>query len=148
MNRPTTYRTPGRPLIASLAAAAALVIATVATADDAHPSWRVVSENDLFEVTLKPEKPEIEIGAFARWHLIVNDAEGAPVYPARFALGGGMPGHGHGLPTQPAVTAHLGGSTYLIEGLKLNMAGDWLLLVGIETPESRDTARIEFTVDY
>ena len=57
-------------------------------------------------------------------------------------------GHGHGLPTQPQVTRYLGEGRYLIEGMKLNMAGDWILLFGIETPTLRDQARLEFNVDF
>ena len=39
---------------------------------------------------------------------------------------GGMPGHGHGLPTSPILSLQEAG-TYQIDGLKYNMPGNWLL---------------------
>ena len=37
-----------------------------------------------------------------RWRIHVEDAEGRPVEGAWIRVGGGMPEHQHGLPTQPS----------------------------------------------
>lgn len=40
---------------------------------------------------------------------------------------GDMPQHGHGLPTSPRVTKYLGNGDYLIDGMKFQMGGWWLM---------------------
>lgn len=42
-----------------------------------------------------------------------------------------MPGHHHGMITRPKITAKNSGE-YLIEGVKLHMAGDWVLELKLE----------------
>jgi len=42
-----------------------------------------------------------------------------------------MPGHHHGMITRPKITAKKSGE-YLIEGVKLHMAGDWSLELNLE----------------
>ena len=38
-----------------------------------------------------------------------------------------MPQHGHGLPTKPRVTRALGHGDHLVEGMKFNMGGWWVV---------------------
>ena len=38
-----------------------------------------------------------------------------------------MPRHGHGLPTKPRVTRPLGNGDHLVEGMKFNMGGWWVV---------------------
>lgn len=45
-----------------------------------------------------------------------------------------MPDHGHGLPTAPRVTRHLGGGRYLVEGMRFNMSGWWRLKFTVTVP--------------
>ena len=59
--------------------------------------------------------------------LLLSDSSGAPVDGASITIDGGMPQHGHGLPTQPRVTAQLGNGAYQVDGLKFNMGGWWEL---------------------
>lgn len=111
---------------------------------------RFTATSDEHGITVRagPREGAVSIGSFQPWVVELYDAGGQPIYPARIGINGGMPGHGHGLPTQPQVTRYLGEGRYLIEGLKLNMAGDWTLLFGIETPTLRDQARLDFNVDF
>ena len=64
--------------------------------------------------------------------------DGAPVHDARFAVDGGMPQHGHGLPTQPRVTRELADGTYLLEGMKFSMTGWWEVKLAIQGPHGAD----------
>jgi hypothetical protein len=57
----------------------------------------------------------------------VTAANGSPIDGLQLAVDGGMPQHGHGLPTKPRVTKNLGDGRYQIEGLKFNMGGWWEL---------------------
>lgn len=55
-------------------------------------------------------------------------------------IGGGMPAHGHGLPTQP-VASHLNNShnqqlLFDIEGLKFQMWGDWQIKLNLPKQDS------------
>ena len=49
----------------------------------------------------------------------VRDAEGRAIDEAQISVDGGMPQHGHGLPTRPRVTRNLGDGIYEIEGVRL-----------------------------
>ncbi len=95
-----------------------------------------------------PQEGIATIGRFQNWVVRVLDSENRPVYPARIGLNGGMPGHGHGLPTQPQVTTYLGSGRCLVEGMKLYMAGDWLFVLALETPSTKDRVTFEVMVDY
>jgi len=55
----------------------------------------------------------------------VRDAEGRAIDQAQISVDGGMPQHGHGLPTRPRVTRNLGDGMYEIEGVRFNMGGWW-----------------------
>ncbi len=57
----------------------------------------------------------------------VVDANNYGVEGLQITVDGGMPQHGHGLPTKPRVTRELGGGRYRVEGLKFNMGGWWKL---------------------
>jgi len=85
-------------------------------------------------------------GRYQRWIVHVQNAVKQEVYPATIAVTGGMPGHGHGLPTQPQVTQYLGSGQYLMEGLKLSMRGQWILGFYIAAADGTDTVEIAFDV--
>lgn len=72
-------------------------------------------------------------------------AGGAPVTGARIEVDGGMPQHGHGLPTQPRVTRETAAGTYRIDGLKFNMGGWWELKLRIATDAGMDS--VVFNLD-
>lgn len=71
--------------------------------------------------------------------VVIRDAAGAPVDDATIEIDGGMPQHGHGLPTRPRVTAHLGDGRYKIEGVRFNMGGWWELKLAIADGSAADT---------
>jgi YtkA-like protein len=69
----------------------------------------------------------------------VRDAEGRPVDEAQISVDGGMPQHGHGLPTRPRVTRNLGDGIYEIEGVRFNMGGWWEFKLAIAGSRGADT---------
>jgi hypothetical protein len=71
--------------------------------------------------------------------VIVRDASGQAIDGAQIAIDGGMPEHGHGLPTRPRVTASLGGGVYEIGGVRFNMGGWWEFKLAITSPAGADT---------
>jgi hypothetical protein len=62
-----------------------------------------------------------------QWTLHIETADGKPVQNATIKVDGDMPQHGHGLPTSPRVTKYLGNGDYLIDGMKFQMGGWWLM---------------------
>lgn len=112
-------------------------------------AFTVQSKQSLFTISASPRGVQaIPINQFHQWVITVTDQKNQAVFPARISIGGGMPAHGHGLPTQPVVTKHLGDGQYLIEGMKFNMDGKWQLRVHIMTPSQQDIAEFTLEVHY
>lgn len=84
-----------------------------------------VTDKGLYEVSFTPATDPIAINQIHSWTLHVKTADGKAVDDATITVGGGMPQHGHGLPTRPEVTQNLGNGDYLVEGLKFQMTGWW-----------------------
>ena len=91
-----------------------------------------------YVVTLQPPAAPAAINQLHSWQVRVASSAGAPVAHARITVDGGMPQHGHGLPTRPQVTQELPDGTYLIEGMKFSMTGWWEIKLAIDSPEGAD----------
>ena len=76
----------------------------------------------------------------------IVDKEGNPVDGAMIMVDGGMPAHGHGLPTVPKVTKNLGSGKYLVEGVKFSMPGMWQLTFHIHVNDEKDVVIFNFKV--
>ena len=98
----------------------------------------------LYTATLEPTE-ELRPRKLQTIHLSVVDAKGRPVDAAQISIDGGMPQHGHGLPTRPRVTKNLGGGAYLIEGVRFNMGGWWELKLAIAS--SAGTDNVTFNIE-
>ena len=86
-----------------------------------------VSDNDLFRVSYVSSPEVVPVNQMHQWTLRVETADGQPVEDATITVDGDMPQHGHGLPTRPQVTKNLGNGDYLVEGLKFQMGGWWVM---------------------
>jgi YtkA-like len=106
-----------------------------------------VGEAGLYRVAIAPENGAIPLGAMHSWVVEVATAGGEPFAPTRLAFDGGMPQHGHGLPTAPRVTRSLGTGRFLVEGVKFHMGGDWSLRVEVVGPPGADVAVFHVRVD-
>jgi hypothetical protein len=85
------------------------------------------SEAGRYKATIKPDGDTIPKGKPQRWTLHLETVNGAPVDVCTITVDGGMPQHGHGLPTKPRVTRRLGNGDHLVEGMKFNMGGWWVV---------------------
>ena len=97
------------------------------------------SEGGRYRATIRPQHDTIPQGRLHRWTLHLETAAGAPVDSAVVAVDGGMPQHGHGLPTKPRVTRALGGGDHVVEGLKFNMGGWWVVKFRVSAAAGRDS---------
>jgi hypothetical protein len=129
----------------SLAFAAALLVATLTSCmlfarppKDLDYSRTRVSESGAYRATIQPPGDSIPQGRLQSWTLHLETASGAPVDGATVGVDGGMPQHGHGLPTKPRAR-RVGEGQYLVEGLKFNMGGWWVVKFRVASPAGSDS---------
>lgn len=103
-----------------------------------------LSEQGLFRISYQSELDPVEINSIHNWTLIVETADGAPVEDATIRVDGGMPDHGHGLPTAPEVTENLGNGNYRVEGIRYSMPGWWTMTFEITAGGATD--RVTFNL--
>jgi hypothetical protein len=97
------------------------------------------SEAGRYRATIRPQGDSIPQGRLQKWTLHLETAAGAPVDSAMVTIDGGMPQHGHGLPTRPQVTRVLGNGDHLVEGMKFNMGGWWVVKFHVDAAAGRDS---------
>lgn len=101
------------------------------------------SANGRYTVTLQPTQP-LRPRKMQTLEATVTDSSGQAIQGATIAIDGGMPQHGHGLPTRPRVTSNNAGS-YEIQGVRFNMGGWWEFKLAITTPDGADV--VTFNLD-
>lgn len=97
------------------------------------------SEKGLFNVSYTASTGTVPVNQMHQWTLHVETADGTPVEDAAITVDGDMPQHGHGLPTSPRVTKYLGNGNYLVDGMKFQMGGWWLMDFTISASGQTDT---------
>ena len=102
------------------------------------------SSGGMYRVAVEPAEP-LRVRRMHTVTLSVRTADGIPVEGAAIEVDGGMPQHGHGLPTRPRVTRALGGGQYRVEGLRFNMGGWWELKFRIASAAGTDS--VTFNLD-
>ena len=102
------------------------------------------SAEGRYVATLEPARP-LRPRQMQTVRMTLRDAEGRAIDDAQISIDGGMPQHGHGLPTRPRVTKSLGDGTYEIEGVRFNMGGWWELKLAIAEARGADT--VTFNLD-
>ena len=95
------------------------------------------SASRQFTATLQADQP-LRPRRMHTVRVAITDAAGVPVDDANIHVDGGMPQHGHGLPTRPRVTRALGNGLYEIEGVRFNMGGWWEFRLAINAPSGSD----------
>jgi hypothetical protein len=96
------------------------------------------SSTGLYTAVLQPAE-SLRPRKLQTVQVALTDATGQSVDGAVITVDGGMPQHGHGLPTQPRVTKALGNGAYVIEGVRFNMGGWWELKLAIAGQNGTDT---------
>jgi hypothetical protein len=84
-----------------------------------------LTDQGVFMVTYTSSVVPVPVNQIHTWTIHVESAAGEPIEQAEITVDGGMPQHGHGLPTKPQVTQDLGHGDYQVEGLRFNMPGWW-----------------------
>jgi hypothetical protein len=97
------------------------------------------TDHGLYLATIAPEGAEPTVGPLNAWSLNLKSAAGAAVAHATIGVDGGMPQHGHGLPTAPVASAENVKGHYRIDGVRFSMSGWWVLKLAIDGPQGPDT---------
>jgi hypothetical protein len=125
--------------IASLSLVAVVVIAGCATPPpELDLSLTRATVEKKFVVALQAPAQPAAINQLHSWQIKLTTPSGVPISNARFAVDGGMPQHGHGLPTRPQVTATAQAGTYVLEGMKFSMTGWWEIKLAVHSADGDD----------
>ncbi len=100
----------------------------------------------LFTVSYASDVIPIPYGRIISWKLRIETPDGQPVKNAEVSVSGGMPEHGHGLPTMPEVTEDTSPGDYVVNGLKFSMPGWWVLTFKIKTQGMEDVDTFNLVV--
>jgi hypothetical protein len=101
----------------------------------------------LYQVALVPPAQAPAINQMHSWQVKLATADGKPVQGARFVVDGGMPQHGHGLPTQPRVTREVESGVYALDGMKFSMTGWWQVKLDIDSARGSDKVTFNTVVN-
>lgn len=103
--------------------------------------------NQRYVVDIHPVDGPADLNRIHAWEVDVSSPSGQPVDGLKIAVDGGMPQHGHGLPTRPRVTRQLGAGRYLMEGMKFSMTGWWEIKLKIDGAAGSDSVTFNTIVD-
>lgn len=106
-----------------------------------------LSDQGTFNVSYSSSLTPIRINQIHAWTVHVETADGQLSDQVEIKVDGGMPQHGHGLPTQPEVTQDLGNSDFLVDGMKFNMPGWWTVTFHITADGQSDSVTFNLIVD-
>jgi hypothetical protein len=136
-----------RPTLAALALTCAALAAGCSTPADLDLSLDKPTAAGLYRVALQPPAQAPAINQMHSWRVTLATPDGRPVSDAKFAIDGGMPQHGHGLPTRPRVTRALGNGAYQLDGMKFSMTGWWEVKLAIDGPAGPDQVTFNTVVE-
>jgi len=105
-----------------------------------------LSEAGLYQVSIAPDSEPFDRSRMHNWIIKIDTADGKPVEGASVEIDGGMPQHGHGLPTAPQVSATDQPGRYLLQGIRFGMSGWWVLRFDIDAAAGRDTAEFNLSL--
>jgi hypothetical protein len=120
-----------------------LLSATLATAAACAPprdldlSLNRPTDHQVFRVQLASGINPVPMSRMHQWSVRLTGKDGKPVSGAVLLINGGMPQHGHGLPTAPRVEATSIAGDYVVKGMKFSMNGWWVLKLDVRAPDGR-----------
>lgn len=127
------------PVAAIAMIAGGVAFASMQAPADLDYSLSHASEHGLYAVTIAPNLEPIPVGRLHAWTVAVTLPDGSPA-KAEVVFDGGMPQHGHGLPTVPRVMGQDAKGRAIVGGVRFNMPGWWELKVHVDGPAGEDTA--------
>jgi len=114
---------------------------------DLDLSLQKPSDKGLYQVAFKQENGELAVGPITTFLVELKDAQGNPVEGAEIGVDGGMPQHGHGLPTSPKLSGIVGPGNYRIDGVKFSMGGWWQFNLAITSHVGEDAVTFNVVLE-
>ena len=102
------------------------------------------SDLGTFTATIEPATDPIVLEQVQTWTIELVMADGSSPDLSTITVDGGMPQHGHGLPSEPRVARDLGEGRFEVEGMLFSMPGWWVVNVHVETAAGTDQATFNF----
>jgi hypothetical protein len=93
-------------------------------------------------VSMQSQLQPLTINQMHSWIIRITDTDSKPVEGATIEVSGGMAEHDHGLATAPRVTDYLGDGSYLLQGMRFHMPGQWQLQLTILVDNSTYSANM------
>lgn len=134
-------------IVVTVAAAMVMTVAGAGAGARDKASNGVASVNGRYTVVLRPEKKPIPINEWVDFSIQIRRRDGKRLELTEVALDGGMPAHGHGLPTAPNVLRTEREGELVATGVRFNMAGRWELRVMIVDAGGAGGDVAVFTID-
>ncbi|MES2976843.1 MAG: FixH family protein [Pseudomonadota bacterium] len=134
------------PALTSMVLASALLSACTTRPVDLDISLDKTTQAGLYRISLTPPERPPAINQMHSWKIKLATQDGVAVKGATFMVDGGMPQHGHGLPTQPRITAAFEDGTYTLEGMKFSMSGWWEIKLALAASQGPDTVTFNTVV--
>ena len=107
-----------------------LLMLCVAVSLEAVGEVVVAGREGRVSVTVLTGLDALPLNTMHSWRVRLVDSDGEPLSGARVEVGGGMPMHDHGLPTEPTATETEPGE-YRVDGVRFHMHGHWELTLEI-----------------
>ena len=105
-----------------------------------------VSSSGIFTVTIDSWMKPLKLGRMHAWQAEIKSSDGKPVIGASIKIGGGMPIHNHGFPTQPVMTSEKEPGLYILEGFKFSMRGPWIIYLDITANGKTDSVAFDISM--
>lgn len=131
-----------------LSAFTASLILAGCNVESSPAKWqhKVSGVDGHYQATLSCETPPTT-DSFQDCQIAFTTMDGDTAKLKMVEIAGGMPAHGHGLPTSPIMQAqHHNPGTYRIDGLKYNMPGAWLLGFKVAGKNGSDKIVFDFVI--
>lgn len=96
------------------------------------------------EVKVAPVDHSIVVGSAADWTLELSGYNDDAL--VSLAFDAAMPDHGHGMPAPARVTGPFGPGKYLVEGVRFNMHGRWVITLQLGLQEGMQSVSFELQV--
>ncbi len=105
------------------------------------------SQNGLIKAELTGVTAAAPLHKMHHWHLKLKSLNDVALSGAQIDISGETLDHPHALPTSPRITKEIEPGHYILDGIKFDRQGDWLLKLSIQANNVRDSISFKIPVD-
>ncbi|MCY7295839.1 hypothetical protein [Alteromonas sp. a30] len=105
------------------------------------------SESHDLAIEIQGKRHFLALNKIQHWDVEVAQIDGEAFSEVEMVFDGGMPSHGHGMPTTPKVMKQTD-SVFVIKGIKFSMPGVWELYFDIKRGDTNVRLTLEIELHY